>query len=242
MTDYSSGSYVPPTPPPPPPPPSLPPQEPRFDFAKSFSFVFEDPDWVKKILIGGLMYLASFLIVGIFFVLGYLAKLIRNVVDGVARPLPDWDDLGGYFADGLKLFAVGLLYMLPAIAIMGMMIGAGVLMDQANADDAGGCLIGCMYLIIFPLYLIIMIIMPAAIVYTATTGEIGAAFNFSRIFGFIRANGANYALAVATYLIANFISQFGIILLCIGVVFTAFWSMVVTFYAFAQAYRLAKVR
>lgn len=240
MTDFGSpGSYVPPTPPPPPPP--VQPQEPRFDFAKSFSFVFEDPDWVKKILIGGLMYLASFLIVGMFFVMGYLAKLVRNVVDGVARPLPDWDDLGGYFADGLKLFVVGLLYMLPAIVIIGLMVGGAVIMEEASSD-AGGCLVGLMWLIIFPLYLFIMIIMPAAMVYVMTTGEISAAFQFSRIFAFIKANAANYALAVATYLIANFISQFGIILLCIGVVFTAFWSMVVTFYAFAQAYRLAKVR
>ena len=46
-------------------------------------------------------------------------------------------------------------------------------------------------------------------------------------------------LAIVVYLIARFIGGFGIMLLCIGVVFTAFWSFLITTHAFAQVYRLA---
>src|SRR5687768_15580892 len=70
----SDTQYIPP--PPPPPPPSMtggtlpPPPAPgtQFDFGKPFTYVFDDPRWLQKILIGGLFYLAGFLIVGWFFI------------------------------------------------------------------------------------------------------------------------------------------------------------------------------
>jgi len=36
-----------------------------------------------------------------------------------------------------------------------------------------------------------------------------------------------------------FIAGFGVMLLCIGVVFTGFWSFLITAHAFAQVYRLS---
>src|SRR5947208_655036 len=71
-----------------PPPPPRPPQ--TYDFGRPFAFVFEDPEWVQKILLGGVFMLASVVIVGVFFVYGYAARLVRNVIDGVQHPLPAW--------------------------------------------------------------------------------------------------------------------------------------------------------
>ena len=72
----------PPTEPPPPEPPSavppsaVPPSNvatrPQFDFGKPFTYVFDDPRWLNKILIGGLFYLAGFFLIGWFFILGYV--------------------------------------------------------------------------------------------------------------------------------------------------------------------------
>ena len=62
--------------------------------------------------------LASAFIVGAFFLYGYLARLARNVIAGAAHPLPEWDDLGEYFSEGLRLFCVALVYTLPLIAIV----------------------------------------------------------------------------------------------------------------------------
>src|SRR5256885_15302463 len=95
-------------PPPPPPPPPSRPASPAFDFIQPFAFVFQDERWVTKVLLGGLFYLAGFFIVGIFFILGYCARLARNVIAGVEKPLPEWDDLGVYFTDGVKVFCVML--------------------------------------------------------------------------------------------------------------------------------------
>src|SRR6185503_1108289 len=68
--------------PPPPPPPPVATETPSYDFGKPFSYVFDDPRWVNKILIGGLFYLAGFMIIGWFFVLGYMARTARNVIRG----------------------------------------------------------------------------------------------------------------------------------------------------------------
>ena len=79
------------------------------DFGRAFTSVTEDPDWIKKVLIGGAFVLLSSILVGIPFVLGYVGRTLRNVVAGAARPLPEWDDLGGIFSEGLRLAAVYLV-------------------------------------------------------------------------------------------------------------------------------------
>src|SRR5205823_9274962 len=74
------------TTPPPPPPPQRPAQ--TLDFVRPFAFTFEAPEWVQKILLGGVFVLASVVLIGVFFVYGYLARLVRNVIAGNPQPLP----------------------------------------------------------------------------------------------------------------------------------------------------------
>jgi hypothetical protein len=244
--------YTPPPPPPPPPiapptPPSGPtiPSGPQFDFVKPFTYVFDDKEWIKKILIGGLFYLLCFVIVGFFFLGGYMARLIRNVVAGVANPLPEWDDLGEYFSEGLRLTGIGILYMLPVILGAMVFIIPGALMAGGNSDftrNVGGGMMTCAYCIIVPLSLALSFFLPAALLRAIVLQRFGAAFEFGEIWNFIRSNFINYLLAFVVHVIANFASQLGIMLLCIGVIFTAFWSMVVAGHGFGQAWRLAQKR
>lgn len=242
----SDVQYLPPPPPPPAPPvtaPPPPPAGPQFDFGKPFSYVFEDPNWIGKILIGGLFYLAGFLLVGWFFIFGYVAKTARNVIAGAERPLPEWDDLGGYFAEGLRLFGVMLVYIVPLIMLaMMMMIPAGILdsIDNEGAHALGSGLAGCLACLMVPLSLAVLVFAPASLLFAAAEQRFSAAFEFGRIWAFIRNNIGNYLLAVVVYLIARFLSGFGIALFCIGVIFTGFWSFLITTHGFAQVWRLSK--
>jgi len=45
------------------------------DIGKTFTYVFEDEDWVKKVLIGGVINLIP--IVGFFFTAGYMLEMGR---------------------------------------------------------------------------------------------------------------------------------------------------------------------
>jgi hypothetical protein len=241
----SDVQYTPPPPPPPPPPvvpPMGPPPAPAFDFGKPFTYVFEDPAWLQKILIGGLFYLAGIVIVGWFFLFGYVARTARNVINGVAHPLPEWENLGDYFAEGLRLFGVALVYILPFFLLaVSVMIPAGLLgaTDNEPMQMIGSGLAGCLPCLLVPLSLLVMFFMPASLLFAAVEQRFGAAFEFGRIWPFIKGNIGNYLLAVVIYLVARFLVGFGVLLLCIGVIFTGFWSFLITAHAFAQVYRLA---
>lgn len=212
---------------------------------KPFAFVFDDPRWMSKILVGGVFVLASFLLVGLPFLFGYMARLVRNVVDGAQYPLPEWDDLGEYFSEGLMLFCVGLAYMLPLI-VLGILIGVPAALMSAvehqETRDIGGGIFGCATCLMVPIGLAVTFFMPASLLMAVTQRRFGAAFEFRNVWSFIRDNIGNYLLALVIYFVARFLAGFGIILLCIGIIFTEFWSLVVSSYAFAQAWRLAPRR
>ncbi len=227
-----------------PPPPSSP-SQPSYDFAKPFGFVFQDPDWLSKILIGGLFEIASIFIIGIFFVAGYCARLARNVIAGMESPLPDWNDLGEYFAEGLRLACIVLVYAIPVAILAEVIFVPAAIMSSSGHDvleNLGGGMMACAWCLFFPISLALAIYLPAALLFSVVDGTSGAAFDFARILRFIRDNAANYILAFVVYLIARFAVPLGLIALCIGIFFTGFWAMLVATFAFAQTYRLRRIR
>ena len=240
-----SDVFHPEPPPPPPPPPPARPATSGFDFARPFTFTFEDPRWVQKVLLGGLFTLASVFIIGAFFLYGYLARLVRNVIAGVERPLPEWDDLGEYFSEGVRLFCVALVYMLPLLALVLLFIVPSIIAQSADNDvlrNVGGGMAACVWCIIFPLSLAMAIWLPGAMLFAIVERRFGAAFEFAQIAAFIKGNVGNYLLAFVVWLVVRMIVPFGFILLCVGIVFTTFWSFVVAGYAFGQVWRLAPGR
>ncbi|PWH20913.1 MAG: hypothetical protein DDG58_00470, partial [Ardenticatenia bacterium] len=82
------------------------------DIGIAFSYMFQDRDWLKKILIGGVI---SLIPIVNFAALGYVVQLVRNVRDGQDLPLPEWDQFGEYFVSGLYLFLVYVVYAIPII-------------------------------------------------------------------------------------------------------------------------------
>jgi hypothetical protein len=220
---------------------------PSIDFGRSFTFTGEDPEWVSKILIGGVFVLACSLLVGIPFVLGYVSRTLRNVAAGVARPLPDWDDLGGLFNEGLRLTGVYLLHVLAVMVLLGVFIGlllTPMILSQAHdpADalgPLGGLLIVVMYGVIMLVALAVGVYLPAALVRTSLRGSVGAGLEWRENVAFIRQNLANYALSLVAYLVAAFAAQFGVVLCCIGFFPAAFWSYLVLAVALGQTVRLS---
>ena len=230
---------------PPPPPPAVPPASTGNDFLRPFVFLFDDPRWLPKVLIGGAFFLLATILVGIPFLLGYFAKLTRNVIAGDPHPLPEWVELGELFSEGLLLLCVGVIYLLPVailstlIAIPAMIAGAS---EQDSIRDAGGAIFGCAQCIVSMLGFVVSLLLPAAMLMVITTRRLGAAFDLKRIWAFISANIGNYVLALLTQIIASVLSVAGIMLFCIGIIFTQFWASVVTAYAFGQLYRTSPVK
>jgi len=222
------------------------------DFGRSFSFVTEDPEWVKKILIGGAFTLACALLVGVPFVLGYFSRTLRNVIAGEPRPMPDWDDLGGIFNEGLRLTAVYLLYTLGIVAILAA-LGCVVMLpvmalSGSGADPAealgllGGLGIVALYGLVMMASLALAVYLPAALARAALRGTVGDGFAWQEVLAFIKANLGNYLLSLVIYLLASFLSQFGAVLCCVGLFPAAFWSYMVLAVALGQTVRLSPVQ
>ncbi len=220
------------------------------DFGRCFSFFTEDPDWIKKVLIGGLFALLSPILIGVPFLLGYFSRTLRNVAAGAARPMPDWDDLGGLFSEGLRLTAVYLLYVLGIMIVMGVLAlvlilpfialsGAEHGSDGSEGLAAlGGLGIVAFYGLVMLVSLAMMVYLPAALTRSAMLGTIGAGFAFGQNLSFIRLNLGNYFLSILVYLLAAFVAQFGILLCCVGLFPAAFASYLVLAVALGQTVRL----
>jgi hypothetical protein len=221
------------------------------DFGRSFTFVGEDPEWMKKILIGGAFTLACALLVGVPFVLGYFSRTLHNVVAGAPRPMPEWDDLGGIFSEGLRLTAVYLLYTLGIVALVAA-LGCVVALPfmalsggRGDLSDAfavlGGLGLVAFYGLVMLVSLALAVYLPAAIARAALRGTVADGLAWREVLGFIRANLGNYLISLLVYLLASFLSQFGILLCCVGVFPAAFWSYMVLAVALGQTVRLSAV-
>jgi hypothetical protein len=217
------------------------------DFGRTFTFVTEDPDWITKVLVGGLFTLLSAILVGIPFVLGYWARMVKAVAAGQARPLPAWDDLGGIFSDGLRLLGVYLVYVLGLALVVGLVGGVAMIPlfamgsidgGEGAAAALGGIGILLFYAVVLVVSLAAMVYLPAALLRSVLRDSFAEGFAAREVVAFIQANLGNYALALVIYLLASFLSQFGMILCCVGIFPAAFWSYLVLGYGLGETVRL----
>jgi hypothetical protein len=222
------------------------PSDRTLDFGRAFRFVVDDPDWVKKILIGGLFTLLSAVLVGAPFVSGYFVRLVRNVARAEARPLPEWDDLGGMFMDGLRAMVVYLAHLFAAM-ILPLTLGGLLVAVMAVSSQGGdaGELVGTLaafgifgvYAIGGLLMLALMLYVPAALLRFVLYDRVSAAFEPREVLAIIRRNPAHYFLALVLYLVANFASQLGVVLCCVGVFPLGFWSVCILAWGLGEVAR-----
>ena len=220
------------------------PPRPQYDFLRPLTFVFEDPRWLSKLLMGALFSLAAVILIGVFFLYGYLARLVRNVVAGEQLPLPEWDELGEMFSEGAMLFVATLIYGAPFFFLFFLMFPFSVLADMDNSAaqvlGSGGLVV--VMLIFIPIGLALAVWVPAAMLHAVVKRDFRAAFDFRTIGLFLRNNALNYLLAYLDWLVARFAAPLGLLLCCVGVFITSFWSMAVAACAFAQVYRMSENR
>jgi Protein of unknown function (DUF4013) len=179
------------------------------DIGKSFSYPFEDNNWLSKLLIGALVSAVPILN---FAWLGYIAELIRNVMDGMSRPLPEWSDFGDKFVKGLLLTLAGVIYSLPALIFACIPFGFLFLTtptEGSNLQDAMavaftgiGLVLGCIFLIYA---LALSFGFPAVYINFARKGTFGSCFEFGEITKIISANLTKYLTAWLISIVAGIV-------------------------------------
>ena len=207
------------------------------DYGKAVKYMFDDKDWLKKILIGGVL---NIIPIVNFIPVGYGLRTLKAVGEGKDTPLPEWDDWGGDFMKGLLVAVAGLVYAIPIIvlAILSVIVAAIAGGSGSSSDAAGGfaalCMTGISCLNV--LWGIAMaLFLPAAILKFVKVGEFGAFFRFGEIWDFIKSNLGDYVIALlVAWLAAVVASVVGGIACGIGVLFTSFWATLVAANLFGQ--------
>jgi hypothetical protein len=218
------------------------------DIGKSFTYMFEDPNWMMKILIGGIV---SMIPIVNFAGLGYGATALKNIAEGSQNPLPEWGNFGDHFMKGLYVFVGVLVYISPIILVyccMGILTTVlGGVGGSTTSGDAGGALAGiisllsiCMSCLVFVLALAVAVMYPAAYTRFAMTNQLASFWDFRGNFDLIKSNASNYIIAILIAWVASFVAGFGVILCFIGVIFTSFWSQLVSSHVFANFWLQSK--
>ena len=231
-------------------------------------FPLQDPEWPRRFLIGAGLSLANLVLplVPSLFVYGYLLRVMRSAVEGEEPTLPKWEDWGGLARDGLQAMVVGLVYLLPALAVMlgGMVVylltmfsfmGAGGLAEDSSTVLIGvpaaftigmAALWGAMSIGTL-LQLAGMVPLPMALGHLAAKGDLGAAFRVREWWPILAADKLGYAvdwvvvagLTAIGYVL--FYVVYSTMVLCalapLLVIPCFFYVMLVAAVLFGQAYR-----
>jgi len=227
-------------------------KEDDMDFGKAFTFMFEDPDWVRKLGIGTIVGLVALLLspvliglVPMLMILGYCLDVLRNVADGREYPLPEWEDWSGFLARGFKLIVAFFVWALPIFLIsIPLFIGAALTGDQ---NGGGNVAFGILFIIcsscLMALWaLFLVLISPAIYIRLAVTDRLAAAFEVSRLWELTRDNLGNIIIAILLTIVAGIIAgivgSLGLIFLIIGVLVTipaaTLWQYLVQAHLFGQ--------
>lgn len=207
------------------------------DFGLSFSYVFNDKDWFKKLAIPALCSLIP--VVGQFVLAGWGLKATKKVIDGnkeYALPnLSFGEDLGR----GFMAMLITAIYSLPVAIIFGL--SSGIFVAGENADQTmmiilfilGGCvgLLGLLVGIFFGF------LSAAAVANYVAKGQFGAAFNFKQVFGLIKKSFVSWLLVIAGQILAlGIIAPLGTIACVIGMFLTLAYGTAVYSHLLGQAY------
>jgi len=222
------------------------PPDPALDVAQALRFVFDDPGWLPKLLVGSLFTAASFFLIGNIWIAGYSVRLIRRAADGERHPLPDWNDLGTMFQDGLRATIVLLIHTIPILImkfILALAIGGAVTVLETAQDVPREFRVTLVLLavagyVFFTLVsLALLLYIPAVLARFVLLDRVSAAFELRENVSFIRRNLKNYSRALSAALIAGFVAQFGVLVFCIGIFPATFWSICVLGYTVGEVAR-----
>ncbi len=211
------------------------------NFGLSFSYVFKDPDWFKKVAIPALCSLIP--IVGQFIVLGWSMKAAKNVMEGNEENALPSLEFGADLGKGFMIFLIGAIYSLPTAILVG--IGGTLGGFASSADQTVSVVLivlgSCLGLVGALLGILIAFLSVIGIANYVSTGEFGAAFRFKELFAMLKKSFVSWLLVLVGAILAmGIIAPLGAIACGIGALLTAAYGSAVYAHLIGQAYNMSK--
>lgn len=176
------------------------------DLGRAFRAPFDDPKWVNKTLMGFV-----WMLLGVTAPAVYGAELdyIRSVSRG-DETLPEWDEFGRKWVQGLLVSVAGFIYFLPIVILGSVMLLPAVFAALASGGDFGNMgdsLVGlfaggfCLFWVIAVVYAVaVSVLFSAATVHFALEDRFSAFFEIGAIMGHVK-DGTGYLMAWAYTLV-----------------------------------------
>jgi hypothetical protein len=205
------------------------------NFPKSFTYIFEDPDWFSKLILPMLCSLIP--IVGPLVMAGYTTHLIRNVAAREPRPLPQLN-FGEDLARGFKWFVVMLIYVIPLILLIVLMV---VPVSASSEKAPAIAIIISIFFggIILAYFVFLWLLMPLAQAHFAVNGTISSGLAVTKFAKMFSRNAAEWLLVLAGGLLAGLIAPIGGILFFIGALMTSTYAGLMVSHLIGQAYAVS---
>ncbi len=206
------------------------------DVGRALSFMFEEQDWVMKLIFAVMMLVFSLFILPYFLLQGYIVEIVRRVGRNQTPELPAWQDWGKYLSEGFMASMALLVYSLPFILLICSTIIPITIFGETAGDEFIGIfvvLMCCVMVIAFIMQMGIYLVYYAGLIHYADTGKFSAFFQFGQSWSFVRQNLNSYGFALLITIGASMIGSF---LPILGTV----WAMLVSGHIFGQVLRNTK--
>lgn len=205
------------------------------NFGRAFSYIFQDQEWFKKILLPALCMLIP--IVGWMVALGWALKVTQNLINGTGEPLPDLnfgdDILRGFFA-----FLISFVYSLPVSLISSLSgwIGNWSWFGSDTGWIVSGFVGGILGILSLLLGIIGSFLSLGGIANFLLNNDFGAAFRLKEVIDLLKSNFGDWVIVVlGTLLAVGVIGPLGTAACVVGVVLTLTYGLVVTAHLLGQA-------
>jgi MFS family permease len=216
--------------------------------SEAFAYPRRDDDWLRTVLIGGVLLLFSPLFLPALVVQGYLVRVLQGVVGGVEEP-PVFEEWVEMLIDGVKLLVVQFVYgLVPTVlAMVGVFVaGVGVFVASEGGQPGGGVGAGVglfavlVFLLAFLFGLLAAYLTPAALANFAREDDLMAAFDVGTIREVVSSRA--YFVAALYAIVASIVVAVASVLVAATIVgailvpFVAFYGQVVTYHVLGRGF------
>lgn len=221
------------------------------DINRAFTYFKEDEEWINKFLIGSVLMVIPF---GSIPVMGWLIAIIRNKIEDENAKLPDWNDIGTYAVDGIKVLALGLVWSIPLFAIMFLQFSvifggfgiAAILGPELSEEAAFNLIMGsnllsyCFYPFMFIIGIAMTLLYFPAYGLLAESNSLAEAIDPRNAFKALKVNLGEYIVIIAVIYGLSMFSIFGFFLCIVGIFPIYIYIYTVMGDLIAQAYKKSK--
>ncbi len=199
------------------------------DIGRAFNYPRNDPGWVTKMLILGLVSIVPILNLAGF---GYMIEGLRRVARGDEASLPEWDNFGGYFMDGLRIGVTYLVYALPLLLVVAVVVGMAI----ASGEDGGAMGLVSLLANLFQIFwqFLMWVVWPALVLQVAFREGWTVGFDFAAMMGSVTRNVGAYVMVLVMTIAFGILGSLGILACGVGILLTAPYAQMCTAHLFGQ--------